>query len=118
MDIDKDIETLKNLIPSSTGDDLFFLVRRLEMLLIRKKEQERELERLTINLPSTERFRSRRIGFSYRDKNNKWHHVTLDDTIPFNLKCPCCDQVVVYDPKTRTLSDPKKSACKCCHDIK
>jgi transcription initiation factor IIE alpha subunit len=118
MDFDKDIETLKKLIPSSTGDELFFLVRRLEMLIFRKKEQERERERehVQINVPPKEKFRRRPIGNRHCNRNNKLNHVTLDDTIPFNLECPRCDQPLVYDSKTVTLSDPIKSVCKCCDD--
>jgi hypothetical protein len=41
MDIDKEINALKKLIPTATGERLTYLTQRLSFLLSKQQEQER-----------------------------------------------------------------------------
>jgi hypothetical protein len=95
---------LKKHIQYASEDNLYYLIKRLQLLLLLKR-QERELSHDRSNNDS------KPIGLlrlvRYDPIKNKYNRFEDDDTIAFNLKCPLCDQIVEYDPKTRTLKDPK-----------
>jgi hypothetical protein len=102
MDINRDIEDLKKAIHFVMDDDerLYLVAKRLSKLLSMKRQESNNMK-----------YQSLPLAIRFRDRDGKWHHVQLDDSIPFTLMCPCCNQPVDYDPKTRTLFDPKKSRC-------
>jgi hypothetical protein len=46
MDTDREINAIKKLIPSATGDNLIYLNQRLSILLKKKQDEERSRQRL------------------------------------------------------------------------